>query len=364
MKIVLYGDIGGKIDGDYLGQSIASLTEEDTIEVRINSIGGSVLEGYSIYSALLNSPAKVVVYVDYLAASIASLIMLAGDEINIAENGRVMLHSAFIPSKKINDKQKTALEAINKDLKMLLMKRTGNNEEWVNSVVSAKKDTWLNAEQAKEAGLVDNIIPIQKRIKNSIEEDISMEIEEFLEVYNKLIEGETEEIIYTNKKTYIQKPKIIEMDKIFNVLNLDYEKIAEDQRETVIVDKVQDILAEVDSIKAELNDLKVEKDGLEKTVASLEDTKSELEEVIAKYKEAEQLAFEAEVQAVIDAAVEAEKFTSEEDKEFYKENLINNFEKTKAVIDRIPGKELLIDVINKTEETKIEDEDIDDIPVV
>jgi polyhydroxyalkanoate synthesis regulator phasin len=153
------------------------------------------------------------------------------------------------------------------------------------------------------------------------------------------------------------------MNKIFNVLNLELETIAEDKRESVVVSKVEEILAEVDSIKSELNELKVEKDGLEKTVASLEETKIDLEGIVAKYKMAEAEAFEAEVQAVIDSAVEAEKFTSEEDKEFYKENLLNNFEKTKAVIDRIPVKELLTDVINETIETKNEDV-IDDIPVV
>lgn len=63
--------------------------------VRINSGGGSVFGGQAIYNVLKTYQGKKTVYVDGVAASIASLIMLCGDEINIPENATVMLHEPW-----------------------------------------------------------------------------------------------------------------------------------------------------------------------------------------------------------------------------------------------------------------------------
>ncbi|MDB6078746.1 MAG: hypothetical protein JWO82_2493 [Akkermansiaceae bacterium] len=65
----------------------------DNIVVRINSPGGSVFEGFAIYNLLRDHPANVTVKVDGLAASIASVIAMAGDQIEIADNGFFMIHN-------------------------------------------------------------------------------------------------------------------------------------------------------------------------------------------------------------------------------------------------------------------------------
>lgn len=65
------------------------------LTIRINSGGGSVFGGMAIYNVLNAYQGKKTVYVDGVAASIASVIMLAGDEINIPDNATVMLHEPW-----------------------------------------------------------------------------------------------------------------------------------------------------------------------------------------------------------------------------------------------------------------------------
>ena len=68
----------------------------ETIELRINSPGGSVFEGVAIYNILIAHPARIEVHIDGLAASIASLIALAGDERHTAENALWMIHDPLV----------------------------------------------------------------------------------------------------------------------------------------------------------------------------------------------------------------------------------------------------------------------------
>jgi ATP-dependent Clp protease, protease subunit len=78
--LLLYGEIGDKVDGDYFAQEINFLSKQyDEIVIRINSGGGSVLQGLSIFNAMLNSPAFIVVNIDGIAASMAGVIAMAGN---------------------------------------------------------------------------------------------------------------------------------------------------------------------------------------------------------------------------------------------------------------------------------------------
>ncbi|MDY0168493.1 MAG: Clp protease ClpP, partial [Thermoguttaceae bacterium] len=62
------------------------------VDVRIHSPGGSLFAGMAIYSALQAHPGRVIVHIDGMAASIASVIAMAGDERVIAENAYFMIH--------------------------------------------------------------------------------------------------------------------------------------------------------------------------------------------------------------------------------------------------------------------------------
>lgn len=98
-EIFIYGDIGESWYGDTVTASqfvkdIAELNAQ-AITVRINSYGGSVTDGIAIHNAIKRHPAAVTVCIDGLAASIASLIAMAGDTVEMAENAMLMIHAPW-----------------------------------------------------------------------------------------------------------------------------------------------------------------------------------------------------------------------------------------------------------------------------
>lgn len=96
VDIFLYDEISPWVPGHNardIANILNSLTKVPTINVRINSPGGSVFDGMAIYNALTRHPGTVNTYVDGIAASIASVIMLAGKTISIADNAMVMIHN-------------------------------------------------------------------------------------------------------------------------------------------------------------------------------------------------------------------------------------------------------------------------------
>lgn len=89
--------------------SLKQLGDVETINLHINSPGGSVFEGIAIYNMLKNNPAQINVYVDALAASIASVIAMSGDNIFMPSNSMLMIHNPWtIAMGNANDLRKQA----------------------------------------------------------------------------------------------------------------------------------------------------------------------------------------------------------------------------------------------------------------
>jgi len=129
-----------------------------TIRLHLNSPGGSVFDGVAIYNALKQHSAKIETYIEGLAASIASIIALAGDKVYMADNAFFMIHEPWILT--IGDStelRKTAelLDKIRGTLVNTYIKKTGKDEAQVTKWV--KDETWFTAAEAKEAGFIDEI---------------------------------------------------------------------------------------------------------------------------------------------------------------------------------------------------------------
>ena len=94
--ILLYGDIGDydKVrSGDIARELIEAEAAYKKIDVRINSNGGDVYAGIAIFNAFRNSEADITIYVDAIAASMASVIALCGKPVKMSRYARLMLHS-------------------------------------------------------------------------------------------------------------------------------------------------------------------------------------------------------------------------------------------------------------------------------
>ena len=95
--ILLYGEIGDKWDGVTDADIVRELRDYESlygkIDVRINSIGGSVYAGIAIFNALRESKADITIYVDGVAASIASVIAMCGKPVYMSQYARLMIHN-------------------------------------------------------------------------------------------------------------------------------------------------------------------------------------------------------------------------------------------------------------------------------
>lgn len=155
----LYGGIGSKIDGDYFAQQLASLDadELDMIHIRVNSPGGHVFQGMSIVSALLSMNTPVCVHIDGIAASMAAVIAVAADRVYMMDYAKMMIHDPYFvdtDSQTMNAKQRKVIARLTDMLRQVLVRR-GMDEATMSKLM--REETWFSAEEAKNAGLCDEI---------------------------------------------------------------------------------------------------------------------------------------------------------------------------------------------------------------
>ena len=166
--VYIYGDIGGWLDGvvaDDLVKEIAAL-DVDTLNVRINSVGGLVFDGIAIYNAIAAHRARVVMHIDSIAASIASIIAMAGDEIRIAEAASIMIHkphSFVLGDAETMRKEAEVLDLLEAGMIEIYAARTGKTEKDLAEMLAA--ETWFRGQAAVDAGFADAIMPSKKKEK-------------------------------------------------------------------------------------------------------------------------------------------------------------------------------------------------------
>ncbi|MCE5089221.1 head maturation protease, ClpP-related [Staphylococcus devriesei] len=162
-------DIYGLIDGTTIeGMTISPQTVRDQLKamgdvdeviVNINSNGGDVFSGVTIYNMLRRFDAHIIVNVDGLAASIASVIAMAGDTVNMPGNAMLMIHNAWTIGEgdaRSFKKQAEDLERINNVVfNSYVDKNPGIDHALLQDYMD--EETWLTAKEAKKLGLIDNI---------------------------------------------------------------------------------------------------------------------------------------------------------------------------------------------------------------
>jgi ATP-dependent protease ClpP protease subunit len=158
-EIVIYDEIGTfGIPAKAFLDELKALGSVPELTVRINSPGGSVFDGVAIYNALKRHDAAITVWIDGIAASIASMIAMAGDEVVMPENAMLVLHdpSGLVAGTAEDmratadalDKMATAMVAAYRD-------KSGAGDAEIEALMAA--ETWLSADEAVELGLADRV---------------------------------------------------------------------------------------------------------------------------------------------------------------------------------------------------------------
>jgi len=183
-EVNLYGEIvntiptdwwtGKKVDGLYIElekflEDLKNLEDMENVRFNINSIGGSVDAGVSIFNKIRSMQANTTTVVEGAADSAAALVAQAGDVRKVCIGSEMMVHCASAMlfdtyNSKQLDEVKNMLDAADKRIAGLLADRTGKAEAEVKRMM--QKTTWMTAEEAVENGFADEVVNETVKVEN------------------------------------------------------------------------------------------------------------------------------------------------------------------------------------------------------
>jgi len=161
-EICLYDEIDAffGVGAKEFNRQLTALGDVKEITLRINSPGGSVWEGMAVLAMLNAHKAKIITRVEGLAASMASVVAMAGDEIEMPENAFIMIHNpADIAWGDADEIRKTAdvLDSVKEAIVNIYAKRTGRPEKEISAWMD--DETWMDGPTCKDRGFCTSVMP-------------------------------------------------------------------------------------------------------------------------------------------------------------------------------------------------------------
>jgi ATP-dependent protease ClpP protease subunit len=272
----IYRPIGmGGVDGSSFADQLLYLEEIgcQSVDVRINSPGGNVLDGFSIFSAIRNCNMRgnclVNTYVDYLAASISGVIALSGKERFIASNGLFMMHNVSGPDS--TDKEKQIIQTIKESIIPVFATITGNTEDSISKLMD--EETWVTANKAVKMKFFHSTFPAL--VPSNTHTNISA-----IELYEY-----SNSILTTNKASKMENEKEI-VDLKVKVQDFENKLSASSAENKKLVDE-----------KAELETKNVE---MAEKITALQEKLAEKENLLVEKEKAEKARLEKDVEAFVE----------------------------------------------------------------
>ena len=224
-ELILYGSIGSDgywddISDKAFKQDIENLGDVENITLHINSPGGSVFSAVAIANTLKNHKAKVTANIDGLAASAATIITSACDTVRMPKNALFMIHNPITFAYGNNQEMQKTVEMLDKVKNSIIetyLNKTKTDKETLSELMD--NETWMNAEEAKEYGFIDEIL----------DENVEKEVIENKLIINNMAFDISKFKNFKEKK--IQEPRVINIsanstgspeeiaDKFRNILN-------------------------------------------------------------------------------------------------------------------------------------------------
>lgn len=333
------------------------------IVVLINSEGGCIISGMSVFSVIQSCPVETDCIIEGIAASMGSVIWAAGDNLYMHDYSLLMIHNPFIsytPDEDMSDDERQAVEAFKHQVATIYQRRFGLSKDQVKQIMDGEGDadgTFLTAQDTVKAGIIDKSHVIKtsqttrekakdqiKGVKSAaslrgIMSSICAELDE-----NKLVKAA---LSIHNKKDNVTKmeEEVKNQNQFFETisaqLGLDNAKVGTISARIEVLKKAEGDLAEV---KSKLTKLEVEKKGVEAELANVKSDLTTAQSELTKYKEAEKAAFEAKIQSIVDAAVKAGKI-EDASREAWIKMAHQDFDTVEATLNSIPGRDNIVDEI-------------------
>jgi ATP-dependent Clp endopeptidase proteolytic subunit ClpP len=158
-EVLIYDEIGayGVTAKGFLAE-LCALPDDAAIDLRLNSPGGSVFDAVAIYNALKRHAGTITVWIDGIAASAASYIAMAGDEIVMPENAFLMIHDPSGLVMGTAEDMRTTAGALDKVKGSLIQgyaAKSGKSDDEIATLMAA--ETWFDAKDALDLGFIDRI---------------------------------------------------------------------------------------------------------------------------------------------------------------------------------------------------------------
>lgn len=378
--ICFYTDVDYWSVNDFLWELdyLINYVNPSKIRIHINSVGGSVIEGMSVFSKIQDCKIPTECINDALAASMGSIIWAAGDDLYMKDYALLMIHNPFCDSNS-DGKCDQAVEAFTQQLKTIYMKRFGLSEEEVKSIMDGKEGddgTFLTAAQAVERGFLkeDHVIATPQAMKDKIAAALkgAKDLGQIKAVFG-LVDAGTMQTTIKNQNKSI-KTETMEENKI-SVFAALFGLTGEKATAENVTAKINDLKAKageadtlrktLDETKAELTRVNAELTGANTSVKNLTNDLEKTKAALKEYKDAEAKAFDTKVNALIDKAIEDCKINKDE-REDYVKMARNDYDMAERILAKIPARDQLGKIISqangkeaqegvKTEEQKILD---------
>jgi ATP-dependent Clp endopeptidase proteolytic subunit ClpP len=235
-RVDITGPIGGwDVSGsEFLRELKALGNDVDTIDLRIHSPGGSVLDGWAIANGIKNHPAHVVARVEGLAASMGSVVLMSADEIEVPQNAYVMIHNvsggAFGEADEL-ESMAALMRKLQDDVTDFYANATGKDREEIADMMAA--ETWMNGQDAVENGFATRVL---EPVKAAACADLETLVSKFENVPEAVLELQAEE-------PHLEEDQVEEVE----VLEEDQAQESDDQ-------EAADIEVDQEEIEEELQD--------------------------------------------------------------------------------------------------------------
>ena len=335
---------------------LVNYVEPSKIRVHINSVGGSVVDGMSVFAKIQDCPIPTECINDALAASMGSIIWAAGNELYMKDYALLMIHNPFCDTDGAKT-QTQATEAFAKQLRTIYMQRFGLSEEEVTAIMDGEEGqdgTFLTASQAVERGFLsaDHVLETPKTVRDRIDAALngSSGIAQIRAAFASVLPQMPNSAIYEQNDTLkISTMETNEISVLAVLLGLSREK------------------ATAESISAKINELKAKAENSAAIAKSLEEARAELVKVNAEltgaktsvknltgdldkakaelkvFRDAEVKAHADKVGALIDEAITQCKINKDE-RDLYVEMATGNYDLAVNVLNKIPARESLSEV--------------------
>lgn len=348
---------------DYL----VNYVNPSVIRIHINSVGGSVIEGMSVFSKIMDCKIRIECINDALAASMGSIIWAAGDELFMKDYALLMIHNPFCDAN--GEKQyNQATEAFTQQLKTIYVKRFGLSEEEVENIMNGKEGedgTFLTAAQALEKGFVDaeHIIETPKAVKDQIQAALknTKDIGQIKAIYGLVaptLPSTTinEQNITSNSNT-MDKTEITVFAALFGLTGekATVESISAKINELKAkADKTEAIQKALDEKTAQLATANAELTGAKTSISNLTADLTKAKDALKVYQEAEAKAQENKINALVDKAIKDCKI-SKDDREDYVKMAQSDFALAERILAKIPARDNLGQIISRANQDTAKD---------